>query len=190
MAVRRICADRKPDLVLSGVNSGQNVADDVTYSGTIAGAIEGTLLGISSIALSQAYPHGERARIPYETSIAHAPGIIRKLLDFGFPENIVYNVNFPNRAPDEIGGVMITSQGKLDQASISTSASTAVAIIYVWPAYRRRPRHRPGLGPAGARARRGLGDGAPSRHDRLRRRRPAPPSFRRSRLKPKGRCTS
>ena len=77
MAVRRICADRKPDLVLSGVNSGQNVADDVTYSGTIAGAIEGTLLGISSIALSQAYPHGERARIPYETSIAHAPGIIR-----------------------------------------------------------------------------------------------------------------
>ena len=95
MAVRRICADKKPDLVLSGVNSGQNVADDVTYSGTIAGAIEGTLLGIPSIALSQAYPHGERARIPYETSIAHAPKVITELLDFGFPDGVLYNVNFP-----------------------------------------------------------------------------------------------
>ena len=50
MAVRKILADRKPDLVLSGVNRGQNVAEDVTYSGTIAGAMEGAMLGIPSIA--------------------------------------------------------------------------------------------------------------------------------------------
>ena len=55
MAVRRILGDKKPDLVLSGVNRGQNVAEDVTYSGTIAAAIEGTLLGVKSIALSQSY---------------------------------------------------------------------------------------------------------------------------------------
>ena len=55
MGVRQIMADKRPDLVLSGVNRGQNVAEDVTYSGTIAGAMEGTLLGIPSIALSQAY---------------------------------------------------------------------------------------------------------------------------------------
>ena len=54
MGVRQLM-DEKPDLVLSGVNSGQNIADDVTYSGTIAGAIEGALLGVRSIALSQAY---------------------------------------------------------------------------------------------------------------------------------------
>ena len=55
MGVRKILADHPPDLVLSGVNRGQNVAEDVTYSGTIAGAMEGALLGIPSIALSQAY---------------------------------------------------------------------------------------------------------------------------------------
>ena len=139
MAVRRICADHKPDLVLSGVNSGQNVADDVTYSGTIAGAIEGTLLGIPSIALSQAYPHGERARIPYETSIAHGPGIIRKLLDFGFPENILYNVNFPNRAPDKVDGVMITTQGKLAHGLHIDERFDGRGNQYFWLAYRRPP---------------------------------------------------
>ena len=55
MAVRHILSDSAPDLVLSGVNRGQNVAEDITYSGTIAGAIEGTILGIPSMALSQAY---------------------------------------------------------------------------------------------------------------------------------------
>ena len=71
MAVRRLLGG-KPDLVLSGVNSGQNAADDVTYSGTIAGAFEGTLLGIPSIALSQAYTFEEGVRhIPWETAATH-----------------------------------------------------------------------------------------------------------------------
>jgi 5'-nucleotidase len=139
MAVRRICADLKPGLVLSGVNSGQNVADDVTYSGTIAGAIEGTLLGIASIALSQAYPHGERARIPYETSIAHGPGIVRKLLDFGFPDNVLYNVNFPNRPPDAVDGVMITTQGKLVHGLHIEERYDGRGNQYFWLAYRRQP---------------------------------------------------
>ena len=55
MGVRHIMKDNPPDLVLSGVNRGQNVAEDVTYSGTVAGAMEGTMLGIPSFALSQAY---------------------------------------------------------------------------------------------------------------------------------------
>lgn len=139
MAVRRISAELKPDLVLSGVNSGQNAADDVTYSGTIAGAIEGTLLGIPSIALSQAYPHGERARIPYETSLAHGPGIIRKLLDFGFPEGVLYNVNFPNRPPDKVEGVMITKQGKLAHALHIDERFDGRGNQYFWLAYRRQP---------------------------------------------------
>ncbi len=62
MGVRKILADRKPDLVLSGVNRGQNVAEDVTYSGTIAGAMEGAMLGVPAIALSQAYCTGETGR--------------------------------------------------------------------------------------------------------------------------------
>ena len=55
MGVRHIMKDNPPDLILSGVNRGQNVAEDVTYSGTIAGAMEGTTLGVPSFALSQAY---------------------------------------------------------------------------------------------------------------------------------------
>ena len=55
MGVRHVLKDKPPDLVLSGVNRGANMAEDVTYSGTIAGAFEGTILGIRSMALSQAY---------------------------------------------------------------------------------------------------------------------------------------
>ena len=66
MGVRHIMADNPPDLVLSGVNRGQNVAEDVTYSGTIAGAMEGTMLGVPSFALSQATA-SRRDRIPLGT---------------------------------------------------------------------------------------------------------------------------
>src|ERR687894_1925379 len=66
----------KPDLVISGVNRGQNLADDILYSGTVAGAIEGTLLGIPSIALSQAYGFDTRDNPLWATAEAHAPGII------------------------------------------------------------------------------------------------------------------
>ena len=60
MGLRHVLRDVRPDLVLSGVNRGQNVAEDVTYSGTVAGAMEGTILGVPSIALSQAYGPGGR----------------------------------------------------------------------------------------------------------------------------------
>ena len=67
MAVRHIMADSRPDLVLSGVNRGPNVAEDVTYSGTVAGAMEGAVLGIPSIALSQAYGAGQ----PRKSALGH-----------------------------------------------------------------------------------------------------------------------
>ena len=62
-AVKHLLKDRKPDIVLSGVNRGTNMADDVTYSGTIAGAMEGCLLGIPSIAFSQAYTHDSSGEV-------------------------------------------------------------------------------------------------------------------------------
>src|SRR5579872_5962692 len=96
MGVRRILADRPPDLVLSGVNRGQNVAEDVTYSGTIAGAMEGTTLGITSFALSQAYGLDTRQNPHWETAVRHGPDVIRKVLDTGVPEGILVNVNFPD----------------------------------------------------------------------------------------------
>jgi 5'-nucleotidase len=115
MGVRHILADHRPDLVLSGVNHGQNVAEDVSYSGTVAGALEGTILGVRSIALSQAYGPGNRDNIRWDCAEHHAPGIITKLLEIGFPRNTLVNLNFPNCPPDEVAGVSSTVQGKRNQ---------------------------------------------------------------------------
>ena len=114
MAVRHIMIDCKPDLVLSGINRGQNVAEDVTYSGTIAGAMEGTLLGVPSIAVSQAYPFKDRGGIRYEIAEQFAPDLIRKVLDTGIPEGILININFPSGRPEDVKGVRVTVQGRRD----------------------------------------------------------------------------
>ena len=113
MGVRHVLP-AAPDLVLSGVNSGANMADDVTYSGTVAGAMEGTLLGVPSIALSQEYDYeGDRRIVPWETAEAHAPNVIKTLVKAGWPEGVLININFPNCAPDEVKGTRVTAQGKL-----------------------------------------------------------------------------
>ena len=115
MGVRKIMADVRPDLILSGVNRGQNVAEDVTYSGTIAATMEGTLIGVPSIALSQAYggPEGHRS-IRWDCAEAHAPSVIARILKAGIAPGIFVNVNFPACGPDEVAGVAITTQGKRD----------------------------------------------------------------------------
>ena len=110
----RMVMDSPPDLILSGVNNGTNLADDVTYSGTVAGAMEGTLLGIRSIALSQGYEFSEDVRrIPWETTEALGPALLKKLVEVPLPQGVFLNVNFPRCAPEEVKGTMVTSQGKL-----------------------------------------------------------------------------
>ncbi len=143
MAVRHLMADGRPDLVLSGVNSGQNAADDVTYSGTVAGAMEGTLLGVPSVALSQAFTYANEERaVPWHTAEAHAPGIIRKLMDFGFPEGVFYNVNFPNRSPDEVAGIVVTGQGRLAHRLHIEQRRDGRGMPYYWLTYRSEPSPR------------------------------------------------
>ncbi|TWG95550.1 5'-nucleotidase /3'-nucleotidase /exopolyphosphatase [Mesorhizobium sp. J18] len=113
MGIRKVM-DSPPDLILSGVNSGSNIADDVTYSGTVAGAMEGTLLGIRSIALSQAYDVSEEGRIvPWDTVEQLAPALLKRLLETSLPPGVFLNLNFPNRAPEGVKGALVTSQGKL-----------------------------------------------------------------------------
>jgi 5'-nucleotidase len=115
MAIRHIMADRKPDLVLSGVNRGQNVAEDVSYSGTIAAAIEGTMLGVRSIALSQAYGAGGRTAIQWACAEAHGAGVIAKVLGLEIPKHTLININFPDCEPQKVEGVSITHQGLRNQ---------------------------------------------------------------------------
>ncbi|MGA3303080.1 MAG: 5'/3'-nucleotidase SurE [Methylovirgula sp.] len=118
MGVRSIMQGEKPDLVLSGVNRGQNIADDITYSGTVAGAMEGTMLGIPSIALSQCYgPDGHDA-MHWDCAEHHAPGLINKLLAEGIDRNVLVNINFPDCAAEEVAGVEVTVQGRRDMQVI------------------------------------------------------------------------
>ncbi|MBV8568005.1 MAG: 5'/3'-nucleotidase SurE [Methylobacteriaceae bacterium] len=115
MGVRHLLGEEAPGLVLSGVNRGQNVAEDVTYSGTIAAAIEGTILGVPSIAVSQAYgPSTGRKNIHWETAETHAPDVIGKILAEGIPRDVLVNVNFPDCPPGEVAGLAVTVQGKRD----------------------------------------------------------------------------
>jgi 5'-nucleotidase len=112
MGSRHILKDKAPDLVLSGVNKGRNVAEDVVYSGTIAGALEGTILGLPSFALSQEFGFETRQNPNWDTALKYGPGVIRDVMKLGVPRDTVINVNFPACAPDEVKGIAVTRQGK------------------------------------------------------------------------------
>ena len=119
MGVRFLLREQPPDLVLSGVNRGQNLADDVNYSGTVAGAIQGTLLGVPSIAISLVCGPVEtdrEVRQPpmWETPMQHGGDLVRKLLKSGWPEGVVINVNFPACEPGAVKGAVATLQGQRD----------------------------------------------------------------------------
>ncbi len=132
MGVREIMKS-PPDLVLSGVNSGQNIGDDVIYSGTVAGAIEGALLGIKSIALSQAYNFTEGTRnVKWGTCEALAPEIIDKLMNCDFPEKTLVNVNFPNCELGEIAGTQITGQGSFNHGLFMEKRHDGRGFPYYW----------------------------------------------------------
>lgn len=112
--------DVKPDLILSGVNRGANLAEDVTYSGTVAAAMEGTLAGIRSIALSQAYSRDDAGDdVSFAAAEAWGAKVVRSLLDVPLPANTLLNVNFPASAPDAVKGVRATSQGFRDYGQFS-----------------------------------------------------------------------
>ena len=141
MGVRHILNGKGPDLILSGVNRGQNAAEDVTYSGTIAGALEGAILGIPALALSQAYSAANRQTPHWETAVAHGPALIRKVLAEGIPRDVLVNVNFPDCAPADVKGIAVTTQGKRDQEWLRIDARhDGRGNPYYWIAFARGPR--------------------------------------------------
>jgi 5'-nucleotidase len=112
MAINELIEGAKPDLVLSGVNRGANLAEDVTMSGTVAGAIEAMAMGVPGIALSQGW-RAEEAEM-FAPAEAFGPGIIRKLVETSWPNDVVMNVNFPPLPPEKITEVEVTRQGFRD----------------------------------------------------------------------------
>lgn len=116
MAINQILPPPRPTLLLSGVNRGANLAEDVTYSGTIAAAMEGTLLGVPSVALSQVY--GSGSSVQWSTVETHAPELLRKLLKRGWPKEVLLNINFPDVASKDVSGTHVSVQGRRDAESI------------------------------------------------------------------------
>ncbi len=147
MALGHLMGGLKPDLILSGVNRGPNLAEDVTYSGTVSAAMEGTLAGIRSIALSQMmadYTHGRESFAAAESA---GPDIIRKIAAAEWGDGILVNVNFPPVAAPR--GVRVTEQGFRDYGHIRIDARVDPrGFPYYWFGYGREvetPAHQTDL---------------------------------------------
>jgi 5'-nucleotidase len=136
LGVKDILKDNPPDLILSGVNRGQNIAEDTSQSGTVAAAIEGMHLGVPSIAFSQARNFRRGEPIPWETGRVWGPRVLKALLKSGWPKNCVINVNFPDRLPNEVAGVEVTVQGFRDEAISTLEKRTDLrGADYFWIGY-------------------------------------------------------
>lgn len=103
------------DLILSGINRGANLAEDVTYSGTVSAAMEGALAGVPSIALSQAHAReGLGDDAPFAAAEAWAERVLRPLIEAPFAPRTLVNVNFPPLAPNAVQGIRVCRQGMRD----------------------------------------------------------------------------
>ncbi len=124
MALRKVMPG-KPDLILSGVNRGANLGDDVTYSGTVSAAVEGALAGIRSIALSQVYEkEGMGDAVPFAAAEAWGARAIAPLLDAPFADRTLVNINFPPIAAEAVQGIRVVRQGFHDYARGSVVEGT------------------------------------------------------------------
>ncbi len=145
LAIQDLIEGGAPDLVLSGVNRGQNLGEDVTVSGTVAGAMQGMALGVPGIALSQAMTrfHDSETAL-YHTAEAHAPGIVRRLVEVGWPNDVVININFPDLEPEEVKAVEVCAQGMRDVINGHAVRRTDLrGRDYYWMGWRDLPDNAP-----------------------------------------------
>lgn len=110
LAIYELIEGKKPDILISGINRGPNIAEDITYSGTASAAMEGTLLGIPAIALSQFFR--PPAEVPWDTAEKYAGEVIEKLLQLEWTPGLFVNVNFPGCPAHEVTGMRVTTQGQ------------------------------------------------------------------------------
>jgi 5'-nucleotidase len=125
MALALVMKDSPPDLILSGVNRGANLAEDVTYSGTVSAAMEGALAGVRSIALSQTYAReGMGDTVPFAAAEAWGERALRPLLDAPWAPRTLVNINFPALAPDAVRGIKVANQGLRDYGRLNLVKGT------------------------------------------------------------------
>lgn len=133
-ALANVMRDARPDLILSGVNRGANLGEDVFYSGTIGAAMEGALAGIRSIAISQRY--GAEAPghdVTFETAEAWGERVLAPLIAAPVDSRVVVNVNFPPIPPDRVKGVRVVHQGTRDYGRVKMIERTDPrGFAYYW----------------------------------------------------------
>lgn len=106
----------EPDMVISGINAGANMGDDVLYSGTVAAAMEGRFLGLPAIAISLASYRDKQELTHYETAVQVARFLIKRLSRAPFPSNTILNVNVPDCPWSEVKGIRATRLGHRHKA--------------------------------------------------------------------------
>lgn len=137
LAVNTIIAGAKPDLILSGVNRGGNLGEDVTYSGTVAAAMEGAILNIPAIAMSQLFQH--QHPVKWATALHFGPVVVRKLIKAGWPDDVLINVNFPDAAAAAVNGIVVAEQGRRNVSDIKIENRVdARGVPYYWIGFRRQ----------------------------------------------------
>lgn len=130
VAMKKLMADKPADLVLSGINHGGNLGEDVTYSGTVAAAMEAALLGTRAIAFSQVRTKDER--ISWDVPKRFAADIVRRLASMTWTPELLINVNFPTVAPDEVKGIRVCRQGRRDLGTDLVDGVDPSGRPYVW----------------------------------------------------------
>ena len=130
IAHHQIMADRPPDLVLSGINDGGNLGEDVTYSGTVAATMEAALLGIRAIAFSQQRQADGVVR--WKVAEKYLAQIVRRLAAMDWTKDLLVNVNFPAVPPEDVSGIFVCRQGRRDQGTSVTEGEDPSGRRFVW----------------------------------------------------------
>ena len=143
-----VMKDAKPDLILSGVNRGNNAAENTLYSGTIGACIEGVLQGVRSIAMSQFFgPENKDLDDPFEAAVVHGAATVRALMNEALWDDTAdyrpfYNVNFPPVPAAQVKGMAATTQGYRQNAKFHAEAQVSpTGRKFLW--VRGGPQHEP-----------------------------------------------
>ena len=130
VAQRKILARKPADIVLSGINIGANLGEDISYSGTVAAAKEGASLGLPAIAFSQVRtPEGH---VHWPTAERFGMEVLRQLARFAWRDGLLINVNFPPLPPEMVTGIRACYQGRRDAGVQLVDYSDPSGRPYVW----------------------------------------------------------
>ena len=130
VAVGQILGQRPPDLVLSGINQGGNLAEDISHSGTVAAAMQAAVMGIPGIAFSQIISPQHPVR--WSTAEHFAPDLVRRLASVPWKHDVLINVNFPDRPAGNVTGIEVTRQGRRRQIERITESFDPFGQAYYW----------------------------------------------------------